>query len=96
MSACPEKHVNGKVVRALLVASLTTAVGYTVWSFVTFNLKLDWSKKRNYLVMFGAVAIGLIVANIVFTLIFQRSQLLICPVDQREPAQRLENQPVFI
>lgn len=89
-------HINSKLLVALLKASLVTATGYTAWQFATRGLKQDWSKGKSYVSLFLIVAAALIVANVVFTLLFQRSQLKKCTPDPRPEEERLENQPIFI
>lgn len=93
-SECKKKQLNGALLLALLTSSLVTAIGYTAWSYVTYGMKLDWNKKHNYIILFLVVAVALIIANMVFTLIFQRSQLLTCETDTR--TLKLEKQPILL
>ena len=93
-----KKTVNEALVVNLLKASMVTAVGYTAWVFATQGIKQDWTKGKSYLSLFLIVAIALILANLVFTLIFQRSQLIRCPktdTDNTEEDLLPENQPIF-
>lgn len=99
MTSTCEKKVNDALVVNLLKASLVTAVGYTAWVFATQGIKQDWTKGRSYLSLFLIVAVALIVANLLFTLLFQRNQLFRCPpdpkVDTTDQDLLAENQPIF-
>ena len=93
-SECKKRQLNRALLLALLTSSLVTAMGYTAWSYVTYGMNLDWTKKHNYIILFLVVAVALIVANLVFTLIFQRSQLITCETDTS--TVKLEKRPIFL
>lgn len=72
ISLCGKK-LNKSYIGQLLKTSFVTAVGYTAWHIYTVNANPNWSKKKSTIGLFLVVLLALIVANIVFTFIFQKN-----------------------
>lgn len=66
---------NSDYLLEIIKYAFVTAVGYMSWQIYTTHRKRDWSSKWSYAELFLVVFVALVVANLAFTLIFQRDKL---------------------
>jgi hypothetical protein len=74
-------HLNTAYLVEVVKFAFLTATGYMAWQIFTARRKHDWTKAMPYVGLFAVVFIAIIVANLVFTLLFQR-YLLFQPVSK--------------
>lgn len=98
MEDCKEKKFNLSLFTSLMKASVVTAVGYTAWQYVTRNMKQDWSRGKSYATLFIIVLLSLVLANLVFVLIFQSKKIYhpVCKKSEMTEDEIQKNSAYFI
>lgn len=71
-----KKKINPDYLETILISSLVTATGYTAWHIYMTKAKKSWSGPKTNIGLFLVVFVALLVANIIFTLIFRPTDLV--------------------
>ena len=73
--AAEKTKFNTDYLLEMIKYAFVTAIGYTAWQVYTTHRKHDWTNSWSYTELFLVVFIAILVANIAFTLLFQRKKL---------------------